>query len=180
MKRTTLLTLGAAATAAVIGAIAIPAIAQGWGPQQMMRMMHGTGGGFMQDGHGAGPMMMHGNRGPMGAMGGMGPMGGMADNPVYRSFDADGDGTVTAQELEAGLAALHARHDTDGNGSLSAEEFAALFADVTRVMAERPFAMLDADGDGQISAAEMAFPAQMMARMQAWHGTAPGAGTEQN
>jgi len=174
MKRKTILTLGAAATAAVIGAIAIPAIAggwgphDGWGPRQMMQMMHGDQAGFMQEGRGPGMMMQRGGHGPMG-------MGGMADNPVYKSFDADEDGTVTAAELEAGIAALHTEHDADGNGALSSDEFAALFAEVTRSMAERPFTMLDVNDDGEISAEEMAFPAQMMARMQRMH----GADTEQ-
>ena len=174
MKRKTILTLGAAATAALIGAIAIPAIAGGWGahdrwgPRQMMQMMHGDQAGFMQDGRGPGMMMQRGGHGPMG-------MTGMADNPVYQSFDSDEDGTVTAAELEAGIAALHTEHDADGNGALSSDEFAALFAEVTRGMAERPFTMLDADEDGEISAEEMAFPAQMMARMQRMH----GADTEQ-
>jgi hypothetical protein len=161
MKRKTILTLGAAAAAAaVIGAIAIPAIAGGWGPHD--RMMHGDLAGFMQDGRGPGGMMQRGGYGPMG-------MGGMGDNPVYRSFDADEDGTVTAAELEAGIAALHSAQDADGNGALSPDEFAGLFAEVTRGMAERPFTMLDADADGEISAEEMAFPARMMARMRLMH-----------
>lgn len=169
MKRKTILTLGAAATAAVIGVIAIPAIAgawgphDGWGPQQMMRMMHGDQTDSMQEGRGPGMMMQRGGHGTM-------DMGGMADNPVYQSFDADDDGTVTAAELEAGIAALHTEHDADGNGTLSSDEFAALFAEVTRGMAERPFTMLDADDNGEISAEEMAFPAQMMTRMQRMHG----------
>mgnify|MGYP001187722129 FL=1 len=174
MKRKTILTLGAAATAVVIGAIAIPAIAggwgphDGWGPRQMMQMTHGDQAGFMQAGRGPGMMMQRGGHGPMG-------MGGLADNPVYQSFDSDEDGTVTATELEAGIAALHTEHDADGNGALSSDEFAALFAEVTRGMAARPFTMLDANDDGEISAEEMAFPAQMMARMQRMH----GADTEQ-
>lgn len=165
MKRKTILALGAAATAAVIGAIAIPAIAGGpgdWGPSRMMQMMHGQQAGFMQ-GHGGPGMMMRGERSPMRAM---------TDNPVYKSFDTDADGTVSATELEAGVANLHATHDADGNGALSAEEFAALFAEATRGMAERPFAMLDANEDGAIDADEMAFPAQMMARMQKMHAPA--------
>lgn len=167
MKRKTILTLSAAATAAVIGAIAIPAIAggwgpnEGWGPQRMMQMMHGSQAGFTQDHRGPG-MMMRDGHGPMG-------MGGMTDNPVYQSFDADADGTVTPAEIQAGVAALHAEHDADGNGALSQDEFAALFAEATRGFAERPFEMLDADEDGQISADEMAFPAQMMARMSLMH-----------
>jgi Ca2+-binding EF-hand superfamily protein len=81
--------------------------------------------------------------------------------------------------VEAGVAALHTGHDAHGNGALSSDEFAALFAEVTRGMAERPFTMLDADEDGEISAEEMAFPAQMMVRMQRMHGAAPDADTEQ-
>ncbi|OHC46558.1 MAG: hypothetical protein A2092_05160 [Rhodobacteraceae bacterium GWE1_64_9] len=170
MKRKTILTLGAAATAAVIGAIAIPAIAagpDGWGPSRMMQMMHGQQGDFMPGFGGPGMMMQRGDHGArnMGPMG----MGGMTDNPVYQSFDADGDGTVSASELEAGLAAQLNEHDADGNGALSSDEFASLFAQMTRGMAERPFAMLDADQNGEISADEMAFPAQMMARMRLMH-----------
>jgi Ca2+-binding EF-hand superfamily protein len=100
-------------------------------------------------------------------------MRAMADNPVYKSFDADRDGTVTTGEAEAGITALHAKYDTDGNGRLSADEFKALFAEVTRGFAERPFAMLDADGNKEISAEEMRFPAQMMGRMQSWQGSSP-------
>jgi len=165
MKRKTILTLGAALTAAVIGAIAIPAIAGGpgdWGPSRMMQMMHGQQGGFMQ-GHGGPGMMMRGGNGPMQAM---------TDNPIYKSFDTDADGNVSAAELETGVAALHANYDADGNGALSSDEFGALFAEATRGMAERPFAMLDANVDGAIDADEMAFPAQMMARMQRMHAPA--------
>ena len=168
MTRKTILTLGAAA-ALLIGAIAVPAIAHDDGRGPMMQRMHGE-----RDQRGAGPMMRDGDhegRGGM-RMGGMGMQRLMA-SPVYQSFDADADGTVTPAELDAGLAALHATHDADGNGTLSAEEFAELFAAFTRNMADRPFATLDADGDGQISAAEMAFPAQMMARRQAWRDAAP-------
>ncbi|MBE0413804.1 EF-hand domain-containing protein [Yoonia sp.] len=151
MKRKTILTLTAAA---VIAAIAIPAVANNWGPGQMR---HGSDGGFMQDHRGEGHKMRNG---------GHGRMGNMADHPVYQSFDTDGDGTVSAEEFAAGRAALHAEHDTDGDGALSSEEFATLFAQMTRDMADRRFAQLDADSDGLISADEMARPAQMMSRKE--------------
>jgi hypothetical protein len=162
MNRKTILSLSAVAAAAVIGAVAIPAIAagpDGWGPSRMMQMMHR---GEMQE-HGQTGMMMQ--RGGHGAM----DMGALTENPVYQSFDADTDGAVSTAELEAGLAGLLVQHDADGNGALSSDEFATLFAQVTRGMAERPFTMLDADESGEISADEMAFPAQMMARMRLMH-----------
>ncbi|MDI4663514.1 EF-hand domain-containing protein [Xanthobacter autotrophicus] len=73
---------------------------------------------------------------------------------------------------------MWASHDGDGNGTLSREEFSKLFAEVTKTIADRPFTMLDANGDGQLSAEEMRFPAQMMARMQAWHGQQAVPGTK--
>jgi len=155
MTRKTLLTLGAAATVAVIAAAALAAGGHrdgpdGWGGARMMMMDHG------------GPGMMHrGGRGPM----------GMADSPVFRAFDTDGDGTVSAAEAETGLAGLLATHDADGDGSLSRAEFDALFAEAMGHRAARPFAMLDSDGNDRIDAAEMQFPARMMQRMQRMHGT---------
>lgn len=174
MKRKTILTLGAAATAAVIGALAIPAIAGGWGPggncgpQQMMQMMHGAQGG---------PAMMQ-----RGAFGGHGPMGSnpMTDSALYKSFDTDANGTVSAEEAKAGITALQAKYDANTDGTLSKDEFGALFAEATRGFADRPFAMLDADGNGQISTDELTFPAQMMARMSAMRGFAAPAPTNSN
>jgi hypothetical protein len=162
MKRSTILTLGAVAAVGVIGAVAIPAIAgggpfgncgphSGWGP-----MGGGWGPGMMQFMHGRGP----------------GWMSGFAGDPFIKTLDANSDGIVTPEEAKAGTAALLKKHDSDGNGALSKKEFGDLVADVARGFAERPFTMLDADNDGQISAVELSFPAQMMARMQAWRSPA--------
>lgn len=126
MKRKTILTLSAVAVTATVAAFAIPAIAGGpgsWG-------CHG---------------MRMGGHGPMGQMG----VRAMRDNPLYKSFDADSD------------------------GKLSATEFEALLAEVSKGFAARPFAMLDADGDKAISAEEMAFPVRMMAHMRAMRDAAP-------
>lgn len=161
MTRKTLLTLGAAATVAVIAAAALAAGEHrgghdGWGSERMMRGEHA-----MQDHRGPGMM----RRGPGG-----GGMMGMADSPVFQSFDTDANGTVSATEAEAGLAGLLATHDADGDGTLSRAEFDTLFAAFTRHRGARPFAMLDADGNDRIDATEMQFPAQMMARMQRMQG----------
>lgn len=154
MTRNTLLTFGAIAAIAVLGAATLPAIAGGgpWG------MMDGNGPRMMMHGgesHGHGRM---GIKGPMG-------MNGLAENPVFQSFDADKDGKVTSAEVEVGVEALLATHDVDKNGALSEAEFATLFVAVTKGMAARPFAKLDGDGNKEISAEEITFPVKMMARM---------------
>lgn len=173
MTRKMTLTLGAAAI--VIAAAAIAASAHdmgrdGGGAQRMMRGEHAEG---MQDHRGPG-MMRRGDDGQMGRMGQMG-MGRMADSPLFSAFGTDTDGTVSAAEAEAGLAALLAAHDADGDGTLSRAEFDALFADATRHRADRPFAMLDADGNARIDATEIQFPAQMMARKERMQDAVPGA-----
>jgi hypothetical protein len=175
MRRKTILTLSALAVAVVAGAVTIPAIAGGgsghWGP----------GFGMMGGHHGPGMMMGQGGPGMMMKRGGHGPMGmmNMTSNPVFKSFDADANGTVTAEEAKNGAGTLHAKFDADKNGSLSDIEFQSLFSEVTKSFSARPFSMLDADGNKEISAEEMAFPAQMMARMQAWHGAGASAEPEQ-
>lgn len=158
MKRKTIFASAAVAAVVIAGAVAIPAIAAGpggWGPMGCDR---GPG------------MMMQRMHGGMGWHRGPGRMGGFANNPVFLSFDSDKDGTVTAAEAEAGIDGLRKTYDADSDGALSRAEFDALFAEVTRSFAERPFTMLDADEDGKLSAEEMQFPAKMMARMQKWHG----------
>jgi len=167
MKRKTILTLAAVGVVGALAAVSIPALAGGpggcWGPGPGFGMMGhrgGPGGGFA------------GMHGPMGWRGGPGAMGGFANSAIYKSFDANGDGVVTPAEAEAGIAKLATKYDANHDGSLSREEFGKLFADATQGFADRPFAMLDANKDGRLSADEMKFPAQMMARVQAWHGRA--------
>lgn len=182
MKRKTILALGLVAATAIGGAIAIPAVASGWngancghGPAAMQQ--HGPAA--MQQGNFPGMMMqrMQSHFGGHGFVRAAGPM----NSPIYQSFDADKDGTVSADELKTGIAELHAKYDADGNGSLSASEFGALHAEATRGFADRPFKMLDADGNGEISAEEMNFPAQMMARFAPWmQGNQPAAPQDGN
>jgi len=101
--------------------------------------------------------MQHG--GMMG--GGMGMMGG-AQSYAMATFDTNSDGTLSPEEMTAGIQAELTTYDTDANGTLSLEEFAVMHAAHTRPMTVRAFQMHDADGDAQVTEAEMAAMAAMM------------------
>jgi len=162
MKRSTKFTLAAVATLG-LGAAAVPAIAQ------QTHMQHGGMiGGSM--GHYGG--MIGG--GMMG--GGMGMMGG-AQSYAMATFDTNSDGTLSPEEMTAGIQAELTSYDTDANGTLSLEEFAVMHAAHTRPMTVRAFQMHDADGDAQVTEAEMAAMAAMMQdHMGGRQGDMPGAG----
>jgi hypothetical protein len=113
-------------------------------------------------GHGGGHGMNHG-------MGHVGGMGGMLD---FDTLDADGDGTITTDEIAAARAGMVDGIDADGDGMLSADEIAAFHMRGMQAradaMAARMIEALDADGDGMLSAAELLarpMPMQMMTRM---------------
>ncbi len=148
MKRSTKFVLAAVAALGV-AAVAVPVIAQ------QAQMQHG---GMMGDGMG----MMGGHDGMMG--GGMGMMGKMGGTQSYAmaTFDTNKDGTLSPEEMTAGINAELKTYDTDANGSLSLEEFAVMHAAHTRPMTVRAFQMHDADGDAQVTEAEMSAMAAMM------------------
>ncbi|MDO9637847.1 MAG: calcium-binding protein [Pseudotabrizicola sp.] len=109
--------------------------------------------------------------GPMGPMGG--PMGGMGQMD-FAAMDADGDGKVTQEEINAFRAAQVAAIDTDGDGLLSAEEIAAMHIRAATIRANEHAARMierqDTDGDGKLSAAEMSvrpMPARMFEMLDA-------------
>ena len=112
----------------------------------------------------------HGQHGVMGMMechdgmmgGGMGMMMGGGQNYAMATFDTDKDGTLSPEEMTAGIQAELRTYDTDANGTLSLEEFAVMHAAHTRPMTVRAFQMHDADGDAQVTEAEMAAMATMM------------------
>ncbi|NDV89358.1 calcium-binding protein [Aurantimonas aggregata] len=144
MKRSTKLAL-AAVTTLGLAAVALPVVAQ------QGQMQHGG----MMDG-GMGKMGHHGMMG-----GGMGMMGG-AQSYAMATFDTNKDGTLSPEEMTAGIQAELGTYDTDANGTLSLEEFAVMHAAHTRPMTVRAFQMHDADGDAQVTEAEMAAMAAMM------------------
>lgn len=159
MKRSTKFALAAVATLG-LAAVAVPVIAQQTQMQHGDKMMGGMMGGH-------GDMMS-------GMMGGM--MGG-GQSYAMATFDTDKDGTLSPEEMTAGIQAELKTYDTDANGALSLEEFAVMHAAHTRPMTVRAFQMHDADGDAQVTEAEMSNMAAMMqARMGADRDDMPGMG----
>ena len=69
------------------------------------------------------------------------------DHHGKRGPDANGDGEISLEEVQAHSAKMFARADADGNGQIDE-------ADRAVRQAER-FARMDADGDGEVSQAEM-------------------------
>ena len=118
--------------------------------------------------------MMDGRDGMMGdGMMGGSMMSGM-NSYAMRTFDANKDGTLTPEEMTAGMQAEVKTYDTDTNGTLSLAEFEAMHAAHTRTMMVRAFQMHDEDGDGQVTEAEIATMAAMMQMMMAGSKYAPG------
>lgn len=154
MKRSTILVLGTVATLG-LAALAVPVIAQ-----QTMGQHGGMG-------------MMEGDM-----MGGHGMMGGMMGPQSYamQTFDTNKDGTLSPEEMTAGIQAELKKYDTDGNGTLSLDEFAVMHTDHMRPMTVRAFQMHDADGNGQVTEAEMAATAAMMQGEMSGHGGMQGMG----
>jgi hypothetical protein len=146
MKRSTKFALATVATLG-IATVAVPVIAQQT-YNQHGRMM-GGGMGMMGDHDG----MING---------GMGMMMGGGQNYAMATFDTDKDGTLSPEEMTAGIQAELKTYDTDANGTLSLEEFAVMHAAHTRPMTVRAFQMHDADGDAQVTDAEMGAMATMM------------------
>lgn len=114
-------TMIGATLAALLATAGGVALAQGAGGEMM------RGEGMMQDMRGGGPMAMFGE------------------------FDADGNGSVTVEEIEAFRAARFAELDADGNGQVSRQEFMDHAAARAGERAGAMFDRMDVDGDGTLS-----------------------------
>lgn len=87
--------------------------------------------------------------------------GGWGAGAMQR-FDGNGDGTVSPEEVSTGVNALVTQFDADADQALTLEEFTALHAELTKPLAARSFAHLDANADGRIDAAETQAAVQRM------------------
>lgn len=171
MRRSKNFALAAVATLG-LAAVAVPVVAQ-QSQMQPGQMQPGQ----MQPGQmiGGGMGMMGDRYGMMGGHGGMGMMMGIGQHYAMATFDTNKDGTLSSEEMTAGIQAEIKTYDADGNGALSLEEFAVMHAARTRPMTVRAFQMHDPDGDAQVTEAEMAATAAMMQSFSGWqHGNMPG------
>lgn len=95
--------------------------------------------------------------------GGMGPSGfahhgGGPGLRMLERFDANGDDSLTQEEIDTFLAGELAEFDTSGDQTLDLGEFESLWLNFMRERMVDHFQFLDADGDGQVTAEEFNSP----------------------
>ncbi|WP_162916361.1 EF-hand domain-containing protein [Cohaesibacter haloalkalitolerans] len=103
-----------------------------------------------------------GNGPAMGA--GMGPAQGQRfDGPRgfldLKALDTDKDGTLTKEELTAGLGKKITDNDTNSDNAVSLEEFKTEWMAMTKDRMVRAFQRFDRDGDGKVTLEEFSAPA---------------------
>ncbi len=81
---------------------------------------------------------------------------------VVDQMDADRDGTITRQEMDAHRQQKLADHDTNQDNALQLAEFQPLWLEVMRDRMVDHFQRLDQDGDGQVTDSELAEPLRKM------------------
>lgn len=99
---------------------------------------------------------MHGMRGMGMEMGGGALRTVMAG--IWRNADADNDGRLTREELDAYHRELVSAADADGDGNLTLAEFETIWLTLTRSRMVDAFQELDEDGDAVVTEAERQAP----------------------
>lgn len=156
MKTTTKIA-AAFVTLAGIGAAALSAQADSrWqaregGPAQMIQQAHGGYHGGYHGGHHGG---RHGKSGRRGMF------------RMMETFDGNGDGKLSQEEIDSARGARFGQFDGDGDQSLTLQEYEQLWLDAMRERMVDRFQHLDADGDAKVTAEEFQRPfAGMVQRM---------------
>jgi len=98
--------------------------------------------------------------------GGMRHHGGRQMFGMMESFDLDGDGKLSQEEIDRSRGERFSSFDADGNQALTLAEYEKLWLDAMREIMVDRFQELDADGDAQVTAEEFKRPfAKMVRRM---------------
>lgn len=84
----------------------------------------------------------------------MGLSGGMIE--MLQGMDTDRDGVISAAEFGTGHGSRMMEADADGDGSVTLEEMQARAIERMQVRLAERFAGMDADGDGAVTAEELA------------------------
>ncbi len=80
---------------------------------------------------------------------------GHGQRPSFEEVDANGDGKITQDEMQARAAARFSQADSDGDGAISRDEMMARAMARAEKRVDRMMSRMDADNDGKVSQAEM-------------------------
>lgn len=143
MKKTTMLTVAAVSLVATIGlaGAGLSNAHERWSGQD------GSRGGSSAYGHGS-----------EGQHGGRHGKGHKKMVRMMKQFDADGDGSLTQAEIDAGRQQQLAQYDSDKDGTLSLQEYQVFWMEMNRSRMVDRFQRLDDDGDAIVTSAEFLDP----------------------
>ena len=80
---------------------------------------------------------------------------GYGQRPSFEEVDANGDGKITQDEMQARAATRFGEADSDGDGAISRDEMMAKAMARAEKRVDRMMGRLDADDDGKVSKTEM-------------------------
>lgn len=149
MKKTTKIAVAFVALAGIGAATVAAQAGSRWhgGDEGPHRMMQQAYGGHHGGHHGD---RFHGGR--------HGKGGGHGMFRMMESFDSDGDGKLSQEEIDGARGARFGQFDGDGDQNLTLQEYEQLWLDAMRERMVDRFQRLDADGDAKVTAEEFQRP----------------------